>query len=181
MWISFSRSLTRIQDSVSSLWTSRWMLWPLQSRTSSSSDCPRCYLRWLSSNHLDDWQFPIPGAHDRLGADRSDGGQAHEAAGGQEAAREAASIQSCCAQVPVPALCEVRQSGKQSGSNNSDLFGFFIYVGIIADNIRIFCLPVVFLPNLLLHFLTKIRSSHNCFFMYSWESLKAELCITNST
>ena len=53
--------------------------------------------------------------------------------------------------------------------------------GIIGDNIRIFCLPVVFLPNLLLHFLTKIRSSHNCFFMYSWESLKAELCITNST
>ena len=89
------------------------MLWPLRSRTSSSSVCLRFYLRWLSSNYLSDCQFPISGAHDRLGADRSDGGQTHEAPGGQEAAGETASIKSCCAQIPVPAFREVRQSGSQ--------------------------------------------------------------------
>ena len=37
-------------------------------------------------------QFPIPGAHDRLGADRRDGGQAHEAPRDQEAVRETAQV-----------------------------------------------------------------------------------------
>ena len=54
MWISFSRSLTRIQDSASSLWTLQSMLWLLRSRTSSSSVCLLFYLRWLSSNQIND-------------------------------------------------------------------------------------------------------------------------------